>query len=417
MDYTTNTMLTYQVYDYCKKNLEPDRFKIAWARYVEKQDQMRPTIPEDGTAGYLAFSHNGKRFKTTTGRFLAKKCSLNTDLLTCAQIEQLANVINAELFPQKDIKIVSGQALQDAYRDSVGCCSCMTAESSEYVGLYRDNPDRFQLLIMHHTGNSARALIMKLDSGDHLLNRVYSDNFQKLFPMMKDYAQKNGWYYYEDGCVVDKNGTIVNSQDLTFLKISGLIFMDGEIPYVDLLCSYKLQLNATVETMTIGHWSAIENSDGDLQRTDGSLKEKDSFYCESCDRYCDGESFELPNGDLVCEYCRDKYYTRCDHCDDLVDNDDATGVHGRGYYCHSCIDEHAFKCPHCDEYYLLRDGYTIHERRNCNMCCEDYYSLCDQCKEYFHENDLTDHDGQNLCDECLTKIERETNEPQHSATA
>lgn len=45
----------------------------------------------------------------------------------------------------------------------------------------------------------------------------------------------------------------------------------------------------------------------------------------------------------------------------------------------------------------------------CSDCCDYYYSCCEECGEYFRNNNLREHKGKMYCEDCLREIlENET---------
>ena len=40
----------------------------------------------------------------------------------------------------------------------------------------------------------------------------------------------------------------------------------------------------------------------------------------------------------------------------------------------------------------------------CSDCCDNYYSCCEDCGEYFRNNNLREHKGEMYCEDCLREI-------------
>lgn len=110
--------------------------------------------------------------------------------------------------------------------------------------------------------------------------------------------------------------------------------------------------------------------------------------CRDCGRdiYEDDDYDELPNGELVCEECVDRYYTHCEHedCLNLVSDDDTETVHFRRGW----RDETEQWCPDCVEIASARGDIA----------------RCDDCGEYWdYDSLLTDDDCCTLCPECFER--------------
>lgn len=66
------------------------------------------------------------------------------------------------------------------------------------------------------------------------------------------------------------------------------------------------------------------------------------YYCVECGEWHDTYrncSFEIWNGDSVCENCFDYYYQSCDDCGDIFRQDDLEEIDGN-YYCANCANDH-----------------------------------------------------------------------------
>lgn len=370
----------------------------------------QPTKPEDQTAGFVAFNAGNKRMKTKTGRFLAKKLKLNSDYLNPEQIETLADNINFHLFGDVclGVKILSGREITRAYYKGVGGSSCMTGSNSKKTGLYADNPDVYKMLVIRLGNNTARAMIVKLDNGRKLLDRVYGDS-ELIKIAAQSYAKKQGWLYRKSfnhgSCTVcNPDGSIYHG-DLT---VSNLIFTDGEIPYQDTIINAYISYTANGgERLNL----TTESAGYVLDSTDGYIKE--IYRCEGCG--CDVEEEEryVDRGGYV--YCNECYYERyatCDRCGDEFGRDDATICRDNDdIYCPYCRDNYLSFCEDCEEYYK---NTTHLDGVNIDVCdhCIDKYIQCENCYDYIHIYDsIYDDDKEvNYCEHCYKNIEQERQE-------
>lgn len=76
-----------------------------------------------------------------------------------------------------------------------------------------------------------------------------------------------------------------------------------------------------------------------------------------------------------------------------------------GLYCDDCQYENGEQCDECGEYFDEDDLYTVHnasgeEIRVCESCRNEYYTYCDACGEYHHNDYVSYIDGQDVCDDC-----------------
>ena len=319
---------------------------------VRSLRELQPDKPEDETQGFLAYNVPGKaRMKMKTGRFLVRKLGLQT-LLPDTAVQTLASKINAELFPGFGIRLDSGDDIRENYRDKVGGCSCMTGDCADYVGLYCDNPTRFSQLIIEQNGDSARAMVFHLDSGNTMLGRVYA-TCEYLKQRVRDYAEQQSW--------TTLGGTM-----------SGLEYTDGEVPYMDNLQSYRIDGGL----LTIG--SCLDRAMGKLTSQCGSLDSGTS--CLNCNEivsedcsYCDDY------GNTYCEVCWDELLSCCNICGETVPKDDIEIVDEDQYWCENCIDNHAKQCESCNKF--ITDAVDVDGDSYCPSCAEAY-PICNDCGEY-----------------------------------
>ena len=84
------------------------------------------------------------------------------------------------------------------------------------------------------------------------------------------------------------------------------------------------------------------------------------------------------------------------------------------YVCDNCLSEHYYMCCECGEYYRRRAVCYVDSVEDyvCDDCFEEHYSNCDACGEPSRSEDLTEHNGHWLCDDCLEQAKEEEAETQ-----
>lgn len=364
-----------------------DEVHIPWKTKVRERlyrtvAELKPDRPEDGIPGFIAHDVGHNRMKTKTAKFLGKKLGLNSDFLCQAQIQTLAQRINARLFPDISVELLSGEDIVQAYRDYVGGSSCMTGDNCDCVRMYATNPKRFQLLVTKLNGNSARALVSKLDCGKFLMDRIYCDAEQMRNGMI-EYARSQQWYYRasrgnrNEICLGDEL-----TDDFSEFVVSDISYNDGEVPYMDTLSCFIFNGS----TITIFHPCCDHlSSDGTLDRTDGSIED---FYCDCCESYCSGESHTVCGDNTVCDHCYDNYYGYCDHCDSSVHRDDLYWLEKYDKsVCSECRDECYRECEDCNEWFKSEDMTEVSGGDEvCWDCLENGYKQCEHCGEFADSN-------------------------------
>ena len=392
-------MIDLMVLDYVQKHRKAH--PLWWAgRFVpivKVLHGLAPDRPDDSIPGFVAYNvpDKGTRMKMKTGRFLTRKLNLNHDFLNDAQIRELAEKINLELFPDIETRLDTGRAIYDNYRDGVGGSSCMTGESADYVGLYCDNPSRFAQLIMTMGDDSARAMVHTLDNGKRLMDRIYATT-TGLIESMRAYAIAQGWLYRETTSCSDYD---VVGDDFSYdeLVVSGLDWTECEVPYADTLRSYCIRADG----LQIMHHRASVSSDGVMDRTDGCLEEQ---TCEHCDeRIPEGEMWSDENGSGVyCADCFNELFTRCAYCGIHFPDDDIIFVENTSErVCPSCAEDRCIvQCDECrhyfeDEYHIVNGGVSC----VCLTCAENGdYHQCEECEDWFSDADNLNENGR--CSHC-----------------
>ena len=146
-----------------------------------------------------------------------------------------------------------------------------------------------------------------------------------------------------------------------------------------------------------------------------TTSEHEIITCACCgcvleNDYPDG-SYQIANGDYVCEDCRDREYVYCEECDELVHIDDVEEVDGRTV-CTDCLEnsDKYFQCSDCGEwhreanrwgirnYYETTDGRTI-----CQGCCDNNYYLCYDCGDAVYYSDAEEIEDEWFCPDCARR--------------
>lgn len=117
--------------------------------------------------------------------------------------------------------------------------------------------------------------------------------------------------------------------------------------------------------------------------------------------------------DPICIHCGEEHDTEdsidccegngryCADCGAWISEDDVIWI-GDEPYCSNCVEY----CSCCEEYYPVHDeGVWIasENRYVCNDCAERYYTYCEDCGEYYPNDEMNyiDSVGHDVCNECL----------------
>jgi hypothetical protein len=365
--------------------------------------KFQPGKCEDGSVNMLSFNVGDKRMKTKTGRFLTKKLGLVKLGASQEFVQSMSDTINFALFGLQDgFKIITGSEIQDRYYEDFGGSSCMTGTRC-YTGLYADNPDVYSMVCMEQGNNQARAMLIKLDDGDYLLDRIYT-NCQGLIDEMWKEAHKQGWYYRintEAGCMgIAFNGEEV--YDDSKFEVSGLSYTDGEIPYQDTICWGTIRDGCLDISYKTGDFQ-LESTCGDL--------ENNGYCCECCSENVHEDDAYCTDYGTYCVDCYNDNYTYCEDCSETYPNDDTTYIEGVcRSVCNGCLESNYHFCEDCNTYDT--ETYHIHDMDKwvCESC-KDNYTECEDCNQLVSDTITVETLGsqKEVCDNCSTDYETCTN--------
>ncbi len=361
---------------------------------IDSLNRLQPSIPEDGSTGKIAFNVPSKdRMKIKTGRFLTRKLNLNSGFLSDKSIAVITGDINSELFSDDvQIELVRGQEITKAYEDGIGAVTCMCTGGDgggpNCTLLYKLNPDRFQMLIMHYQADSARAIVHKLDNGRYFMDRVYS-SCSMLVGKMQSYAEESDWDYRISTEAGERDATCDDST----LTVSGLDYKEGEVPYMD-----TMENGCTCGPgLTI---SAYGCQDYELLNQNGQLRR--GYTCANCGDWVSEDDYQPIDGNVYCEDCANKLFSYCDNCEEMVPVDDCVSIEDTSIYvCSSCAADKFTVCEDCGAY--NKDDYIVIEDYAYCLSCAEEYPICEECGEQSTDGNFVNEDG--LCKDCEPESE------------
>lgn len=168
-------------------------------------------------------------------------------------------------------------------------------------------------------------------------------------------------------------------------------------------------------SFTIGHMPICIKC-GEEHDKDGNISCCASkVTCAHCgcviDEDNDGEVVWI-DGEPYCPDC----VSWCDCCDSYVVSG-VTEVHGGYFVCDNCLAEYYRYCEHCNTYYRERNTRYVESENGyvCDSCIEEDYSFCDDCGEIFRSENLTEHNGRWLCDNCLEEAKAQEEDDEAEA--
>ena len=255
-------------------------------------------------------------------------------------------------------------------------------------------------------------------------------NLWKTYPYIggKEYCVSIGdgfggyadWNYSDFDAKVSIRADHENDYESLKVGTYGLCICCGEETEIGLYCNdCKENGNKCDDCESIvDELLTVYDSCGNERQVCQQCRERYYTYCDHCDGYYpDDDITRAGDGTDVCPSCLDEYYTRCGHCEEYFRNEDvypAVNDMGREIYiCEDCRDEHYTLCVHCGQYIYDNDVIEAYDADGdsiyiCSNCCDAYYVECKDCGEFFDESIM----NEGLCPKCKAetkiKVEMET---------
>lgn len=362
---------------------DPERHYFPMISWFDKpvSDDLEYSIKAGGT--YAGTKDPPKRIRGKFGKFVKKYIPGIPDHAIADIVEA---VIGAQTFNESNFSIVTGDAIEECYREDFGNSSCMTGEMAECVRIYANNPDKVALLLHDSDAHGrGRALLWTNESGDKLLDRVYSSCYVSRKYHM--WAQKYGVPFHETW------------EDTPEFSITLKMPDNGFMPYMDTMKNGILSSNGKSITL-YSHRPDVPPRKHlyHLRCTDGGPFNCIGAVCSCCGEMVreDDCYYTAPGGETLCASCYGEHVTCCEECGDEIYIEDSREL-DYTILCEYCYDSATTTCDRCGDTVSKDEIITTHDGDEICECCQRNYEYCSDCGEYFHESDLDD-DG--LCEDC-----------------
>lgn len=348
----------------------------------------------DRKKGYFGYYNSERQCNVVikVGRFYRKFFPTFTD----AQIENLVYHTLSRLWPDDEVKVVTGQDIVDIYCRIDISGNCM--KGKRHIVSFYAQQDKVELAyLLDANGDGARCIIWTLPDGRTYADRIFGNCGVKK-SALREWVRENCdlWRTHSGYPDPDCDSIIDNSEQEEIC----LQYTDtGVYPYLDSFCF--------VDT-SARHLFNYADSDCDAYAisTDGTLECKSC--CECCRDYGYGISYLSGVGN-ICQHCRDEYYTMCEHCNEWASIDDVVYMeYSCVSVCESCASAYYTYCGHCEQLVLDDDIVDIDTPESsdvhiCRDCLREDYVECDCANYELKEKAYTDKNGAVFCTECFDR--------------
>jgi len=296
--------------------------------------------------------------------------------------------------------------------------SCMRHQSEygcrNYSGFYNEIPG---LKIIHNiTGGTLlfRALLWECETEEgekiKFLDRIYGS--EAVNNKLIEYAQEQEWAWRSFGnCTVFYKGNFTNVKCKIPLKAFEYLEQEGS-PYVDTLC----RLNKRGDEWWLSNY--LCNYDYSLTECDGGAVTS-RYSCYECGDSIAEDGIWEAHGDRYCQHCYNSRFTECEHCGEVMDNDDRIEVaysNRYTYLCRHCARQLGYReCVQCNEWH--DDCISYEGDHWCPDCFDEYFIECEVCEEKHYQSRVFGNDPNcggatvtvdgkeiTICEDCLAEL-------------
>jgi hypothetical protein len=262
---TIKTNFNGYILYHLQNNDDPTKFTVAYKAKSDREDGIEPLL-----------TNNTGKLKI--GRYINRLLDLyfNTDKIerkvySASDIEKFVNAFTSTMEFNKNaldfFEVVKGDDIikwyyNENYAARTGQLgqSCMQYDKcKEYFGIYEENPEVCQLLILKDsTGQKimGRALLWNTEDDEKYIDRVYT-NKDSLLNLFDKWSEKNGYF---------KN--FRNNQGNLKVKVKPMDY--GQYPYMDTFIYYNIEDGIlTIRPELFKRpYLILQNTNGDAERRD-----------------------------------------------------------------------------------------------------------------------------------------------------
>lgn len=329
-----------------------------------------------------------KRTKTSFGRFVRRRLEMKD--IPDHILGDITNFIMTGESPDDNIKVLRGDAVQNAYKNHTGDSSCMTGDSSILTAFYAKNPKKIGMAIATNTrGNSARAILWTTDAGVNILDRIYPSS-SSAADMLRKWAKSNGYLMRTSSGIADGNVVKISDGKQHYITLVDT----GYYPYFDTFCF------ADIYQGKIFLSNAREGMSAMIRNTNGKPTRLEYCICDDCGKYM-YKNTERPlklDNRYVCEACYRKEIVKCTKCRTDIKKSKSKEISGK-HYCTDCVEKYNFSpCSSCGVVHEF--SHKVNGSILCDPCFTKNYGYCEECGSFEERANIKTNKGDHICLSC-----------------
>ena len=335
-----------------------------------------------------------------------------------------------------EYNIVINDSVFKGYEDAhyAGIESCVTWSDRLEGGLsevmlssLEESPNVQIILIKKNGVSQGRALLWhnvkvlfngKVEKTVTFIDRVYPSNDTKIDSVVRDYSRKHNFtmrdyetknytYLYDTSMKRDKEFKILPYMD-TFrfgLTFEGTYHLSSKRGFM--FDGKNIEIDDGTFNEQEGYF-LVDNTEQEEMMSDVTT----GVICSVCGDRTHEDNIRWVSDNPYCEDCSDEVLNYCEDCEEYYDNRyEGTHVNNYGYVCDHCLNHgEFFYCNMCDEHIRGDDYQIIDGDYYCDECLDEYAFNCGECGEWYHNDDMEEHNGKELCTGCYEDLKKEDEE-------
>jgi len=349
-----------------------------------------------------------RRTRTTIGRYIRKNIIADPCFLSDTALERLTMFVHGKMFSGEEdrIKIVTGQAVLDAYEGECGTHSCMTGGGglSKLIQFYSENPQTVGLVLCRSDecqNGYSRALFWTTNEGMKVVDRIYPNTGPHV-QMIYDWASKNGHVYRVGNSLPGSSPVRLCNRGIYTVTMKPA--SSGMTPYLDTFCWGDFNKETNLWTLS----NETKDYEWDLRTGGGRPNQVKPCFarCQACNgKIMSRDHVATYAGRQLCRNCADELSFPCELCQTRFDRQlpdpririrmDRLGADRTKKWCTACVERHSQKCSGCGS--LFSDGAGLRKvGRAGDLACDKCAEVCQSCGDYALKKSLVN----GLCNPC-----------------
>lgn len=159
---------------------------------------------------------DGKEIETTFGRYIRRHLEISVEEISDKTLSLLSGIVLEKIMGKnKNIKVITGEKIWEAYKDKSFPSSCMTRGQAIPAIFYAKQPN-ISMITFSEGRARARALLITTDQGNVVRDRIYSyQNYAG--SAIESWAKENKCYSKDDKEIREDTVTVLKTPPFPYM--------------------------------------------------------------------------------------------------------------------------------------------------------------------------------------------------------